>query len=51
MTTLAKVQMPFLVSTMSIRRLKELNVVEGNTRNCSHPMWKPTFCVMTTKVL
>jgi hypothetical protein len=31
MTILVRVQISFLVSTMSIRQLEELNVVEGST--------------------
>jgi len=51
MTTLAKVRMPFLVNTMLIHWWKELNVVKGNTCNCSHPTWKLTSHIMATKVL
>jgi hypothetical protein len=50
MTTLAKVWMPYLVSTMLIRWQEELNAVEGNACNYSCPMWKPSFCTMATKV-
>jgi hypothetical protein len=49
-TTLIKVRIPSLVSTMSTCQWKELNVVEGNA--CSHfyPTWKLTSCVMATRV-
>ncbi len=50
MITLAKVRTPFLVSTMSIYRWKELNVVEGST--CViFVLWKLTFHTMAAKVL
>jgi hypothetical protein len=44
MTMSTKVQMPYLVTTMSIFRQEKLNVVEGIACNCSHPTWKPTSC-------
>ncbi len=47
---LAKVWVPFLVSTMSIRLQKELNVVEGNACNCFCFTWKLTYRVMVAKV-
>jgi hypothetical protein len=50
MTTLVKVQIPYLVSTMSTCQRKELNVVEGSTCNYFHPTWKPTSHIMATKV-
>jgi hypothetical protein len=51
MTMLAKVQMPSLISTMSIHRREELNVVERNACNCCCPTWKPTFHAMVAKML
>jgi hypothetical protein len=51
MTTLVRVRMPPLVSTMSIRPWKQLNVVEGNACHCSCPTWKLTFRPMVAKVL
>jgi hypothetical protein len=42
--------MPFLVSTMSIHRQKELNVVERNACNCSCPTWKLASHTMMAKV-
>jgi hypothetical protein len=51
MTTLGKVRISFLVRTMSTCQQKELDMVEGNTCTCSCSMWKPTYCVMATKVL
>jgi hypothetical protein len=51
MITLVKVQMSSLVSTMSTRWWKELNVVEGSACNYYCPTWKPTFRTMATKVL
>jgi hypothetical protein len=50
MTTLVRMRMPSLVSTMSTHRQKELNVVEESACDCSHPTWKPTFDTMVTKV-
>ncbi len=50
MTMLAKVQMPFLVNTMSFCRWEELNVVEGNACNYFRPIWKPAFRPMPIKV-
>jgi len=50
MTTLVKVLMPSLVSTMLICQWKELNVVEGSACNCSCLTWKLTFCIMVAKV-
>jgi hypothetical protein len=43
--------MPYLISTMSIHRRKELNVVERNACNCCCPTWKPTFHAMAAKML
>jgi hypothetical protein len=51
MTTLAKVWIPSIISTMSTHQQEELNVVEGSACNCFCPMWKPTSHVMATKVL
>jgi hypothetical protein len=50
MTTLAKAQMSFLVSTMSIYQWKELSVVERNTHNYFRPTCKPTFRTTVVKV-
>jgi hypothetical protein len=49
-TTLIKVQIPSLVSTMSTCQWKELNVVEGNACSYSCLMWKLTSCAMATRV-
>ncbi len=49
MTTLAMVQIPSLVSTMSIQQ-EELNVVEGSTCSCFFSTSKPTFHAMATKM-
>ncbi len=43
--------MSSLVSIMSIHQRQELNVIKGNTCNCSHPTWKLTSHAMVTKVL
>jgi len=51
MTTLIKVQMPSLVSTMLIRQREELNVFERSACSYFHPTWKPTLCAMLAKVL
>jgi hypothetical protein len=51
MTTLVKVWMPYLVSTMLTCKQEELNVVEGSACNYSHPMWKPTSYTMVAKML
>jgi hypothetical protein len=50
MTMSIKVQMLFLLNTMSIRQREELNVFERNTCSCFRPMWKPTSCAMAIKV-
>ncbi len=50
MTTLIKVQMPSLISIMSICQQEGLNVVEGSACNCFRPTWKSTSCAMATKV-
>ncbi len=50
MTMSTKVQMPYLVCTMSTCQRKELNVIEGNACNCSRPKWKLVFHVMVAKV-
>jgi hypothetical protein len=50
MTTLVKVLMPFLVNTMLTHWWKKLNVFEGSTWSCFHPMWELASCTMATKV-
>jgi hypothetical protein len=50
MTTLAKVRMPFLISTMSTHQWEELNVVKRNTCNYSCPTWRSTSRTMAAKV-
>jgi hypothetical protein len=50
MTMLAKMRMPFLVSTMSNHQQEELSVVEGSVCNYSCFTWKPTSCAMVAKV-
>ncbi len=52
MTTLARVQMPFLVSTILIcqQKQKELGMDEGSACSCYHPMWKPASCMMATNM-
>jgi len=47
---LVRVWMPSLVNTMSIRRQKELNVVERSTCNCSYSTWKLASHTMAAKV-
>jgi hypothetical protein len=47
---LNKVQISSLVKIMSIRRQKELTVIEGNTCNYSHLTWKLASHTMATKV-
>jgi hypothetical protein len=39
MTTLVKVRISSLVSTMLIRQHEELNMVKGSACNCFHPTW------------
>jgi hypothetical protein len=48
--SVAHVIMFALVSTMSIRRRKELNMFEGSTCSCFYPTWKLTSHTMATKV-
>jgi hypothetical protein len=50
MTTLAKVQMPSLVSTMLTHQREELNMDERSAFSCFCPMWKLTSCTMAAKV-
>jgi hypothetical protein len=50
MTMSTKVRMSSLVSTMSTHQQEELNVVEGNTCNCSCPTWKQASHTMMEKV-
>jgi hypothetical protein len=50
MTTLARMQTPFLVSTMLIHGQKELYMDEGTACNCYHPTWKSTFHAMAAKM-
>ncbi len=47
---LARVWMPFLVSTMLIHQREEFNVVKRNTCSYFHHTWKPTFHAMVAKV-
>ncbi len=50
MTTLVKMQISSLVSTMLTHWQKHLRMTKINTCNCSHPTWRPTSHTMTTKV-
>ncbi len=50
MTMSARVWISSLMSTVSIRWWKELNVIEKNACSCFHPMWKLTSCAIATKV-
>jgi hypothetical protein len=51
MTSLARVWMPSLISTMSTSQQEELNVAERSTCYCFCPTWKPPSCTTATKVL
>ncbi len=48
MTTLTKVQMPSLVSTMLTCEWEELNLFEGNTSSCFRLAWQPSKVSWTT---
>jgi hypothetical protein len=50
MTMSTHVQMPSLVSTMSIRWWEELNVFEGSACSCFLITWKLTFRAIVAKV-
>ncbi len=51
MTTLVKVRISSLMSTILIHRQKDWNVVDGSVCSCSYLTWKLTSCAMRAKVL